>query len=284
MSNDVIINAEKLRKTYQNSFEAVRELSFSVHKGETFGLLGPNGAGKTTTIEILAGLRKRTSGYCSVLGLDPGRAGRSWRSRIGMVAQTKHDHESWRLDELLGLLAASYKNSLDPIEALELVGLTKNRSSIIGNLSGGMRRRFEVAAGIIGQPEILFLDEPTTGFDPEARRTFWHFIRSLNEKGTTVLLTTHYLDEAEALADRVLVIAEGQQKAIGRPEELGNAEVTSVSWVAADGKKHEVLTAESTHVVSKLVSSGEEISNLQVKNLSLEDRYLKLIEQGEVNG
>ncbi len=200
------VSVRGLRKQYPGHL-AVAGIDLDIAQGEVFSLLGPNGAGKTTTVEILEGHRLRTDGEATVLGEDPGKAGRAWRSRIGIVLQTANDAAELTVAETVRHFAKYYPNPRDPEEVIEKVGLTEKSRSRVKSLSGGQRRRVDVALGIIGRPELLFLDEPTTGFDPEARRQFWGLIGGLAEEGTTILLTTHYLDEAEALADRVAVIA-----------------------------------------------------------------------------
>ena len=205
-----------LRKAYRD-VTAVDGVDLDISHGEVFALLGPNGAGKTTTVEILEGYRQRDGGEVTVLGTDPGRGGREWRSRIGIVLQSNTDADELTVREMIRYFAAYYPSHADPDEVIEIVGLTEKAGSRLRQLSGGQRRRVDVALGIVGRPELLFLDEPTTGFDPEARRQFWHLIKSLADGGTTILLTTHYLDEAEALADRVAVIAAGRIRAVGPP-------------------------------------------------------------------
>ena len=198
-----------LRKRYRD-ITAVDGLDLAVASGEIVALLGPNGAGKTTTVEILEGHRARTGGTVEVLGVDPDQADRSWRARIGIVLQDATDGGELRVDEVVAHFARYYADPRSPAEVLALVGLTEQARRRVARLSGGQRRRLDVAVGIIGRPELLFLDEPTTGFDPQARRQFWDLIRSLAGDGTTILLTTHYMEEAEALADRVAVIAKGR--------------------------------------------------------------------------
>ena len=202
-----MIEVKGLTKSY-GDFKAVAGIDLAIEAGEIFALLGPNGAGKTTTVEILAGFRAADSGSVSVLGFDPatkGDAGRAWRNRIGIVLQTASDAGSFKVREIVKHFSAFYANPRDVDQVIDAVGLTEKRNSLVLELSGGQRRRLDVALGIIGNPELLFLDEPTTGFDPEARRAFWSLIRDLKAGGTTILLTTHYLDEAEELADRVAV-------------------------------------------------------------------------------
>src|SRR5918996_1221014 len=209
-----------LQKSY-DGVEALRGVSFEVQEGEVFGLLGPNGAGKTTTVEVLEGYRRRDGGDVRVLGTDPARGGRRWKAQLGIVLQSGAGDSQLSVRELLVARASYYAEPRDPDEVLELVGLTDEAGARGRTLSGGRRRRLDVALGIVGRPRLLFLDEPTTGFDPEARRQFWALIRSLRDLGTTMLLTTHYLDEAEALADRVGVLARGQLAEVAVPAALG---------------------------------------------------------------
>lgn len=209
-----------LTKTYRGA-AAVQGLDLDVFEGEVLALLGPNGAGKTTTVEVLEGYRARDAGEVEVLGRDPATAGPGWRARIGIVAQSYNDVGELSVFEAIRYLATCYPRSRDPDEVIELVGLGEKRDARIRTLSGGQRRRVDVALGILGHPELVFLDEPTTGFDPEARRRFWGLIEALSREGTTIVLTTHYLEEAEALADRVAVIDHGRLVEAGRPETLG---------------------------------------------------------------
>src|SRR5689334_17823851 len=230
------IEVRGLRKTYQGH-EAVRGIDLTVTRGEVFALLGPNGAGKTTTVEILEGHRKRTAGTVTVLGDDPGTAGRAWRSRIGVVLQDADDAADLTVTEMVRHVAGLYADPRPVAEVIDLVGLSEKRGSKIRALSGGQRRRVDVALGIVGRPELLFLDEPTTGFDPAARRQFWDLIRALAAEGATILLTTHYLEEAEALADRLAVLAGGEIVAEGTPATLGGrAAANSIIKWQEDGK------------------------------------------------
>jgi ABC-2 type transport system ATP-binding protein len=275
MTNAVKVRG--LRKEYPGQV-AVAGIDLDIERGEVFALLGPNGAGKTTTVEILEGHRHRTSGEASVLGEDPGKAGREWRARLGIVLQTANDAAELTVAETVQHFARYYANPRDPHEVVEKVGLTEKANSRVKTLSGGQRRRVDVALGIIGNPELVFLDEPTTGFDPEARRQFWGLIKSLAEEGTTILLTTHYLDEAEALADRVAVIARGQIVAEGTPQTLGGragAEAT-VRWVEASGPRVE-RTHYPTKLIHQLSAGGRELAELTVSRPTLEDVYLNLI-------
>jgi ABC-2 type transport system ATP-binding protein len=271
------IRAHGLRKRYGSRY-AVDGIELSVQPGEVFALLGPNGAGKTTTVEILAGHRRRDGGEVAVLGVDPGTAGRGWRARIGVVLQEASDLADLTVLESVRHFAGYYPQPRNPEALVELVGLTSKARSKVNALSGGQRRRLDVALGIVGTPELLFLDEPTTGFDPQARRQFWTLVGTLAAEGTTILLTTHYLEEAEALADRVAVIADGRIVATDTPAGLGGratAEAT-VRWADRNGP-HEVRTAAPTRLVAQLFNGGEELGGLTVSRPSLEDVYLELI-------
>jgi ABC-2 type transport system ATP-binding protein len=258
---------------------AVDGLDLDIHRGETFALLGPNGAGKTTTIEICEGYRHRDGGEVRVLGEDPARAGRRWKARLGIVLQSGAGDSQLTCRELVRAQASYYPDPRDPDEVLELVGLTEKAGAKGRALSGGQRRRLQVALGIVGRPELLFLDEPTTGFDPEARRQFWALIRSLRDLGTTILLTTHYLDEAEALADRVGVLARGQLAEVAVPEALGGrgSAPAVVSWTE-DGVRRREETRTPTALVAELAGRfGGEVPDLVVHRPSLEDVYLRMI-------
>ena len=253
-----------------------------VYEGEIFGLLGPNGAGKTSTVEILEGFRTRDSGTVSVLGFDPntrGHESRQWRNRIGIVLQTSADAGDLTVFETINHFHGYYSNPRDVEEVFESVGLKEKRDALIRNLSGGQRRRLDVALGIIGNPELLFLDEPTTGFDPEARRAFWSLIKKLRSDGATIVLTTHYLDEAEALADRVAVINKGIIVEISTPTELGGRATSqaTVQWRDGDQIKSE-KTDNPTSLVSTLSARFKgEVPELIVTRPSLEDIYLEMI-------
>ena len=276
-----MIEVKGLVKSY-GDFTAVAGIDLAIETGEIFALLGPNGAGKTTTVEILAGFRAPDSGSVSVLGFDPatkGDAGRSWRNRIGIVLQTASDAGSFKVREIVKHFSAFYANPRDVDQVIEAVGLTEKRDSLVLELSGGQRRRLDVALGIIGNPELLFLDEPTTGFDPEARRAFWSLIRDLKAGGTTILLTTHYLDEAEELADRVAVISAGKIIEVSTPALLGGRSTAkaTVSWMGRSGLESEE-SDNPTAVVTKLAAQfGGEIPELAITRPSLEDIYLKMI-------
>ena len=276
-----VIEVRGLRKSYA-SLEAVRGIDLSITKGEIFSLLGPNGAGKTTTVEILEGFRTRDAGEVKVLGFDPatqGRASREWRNRIGIVLQSTSDAGDLTVSETISHFSGYYSNPRNPEEVIAAVGLEDKSKDLIRNLSGGQRRRLDVALGIIGNPELLFLDEPTTGFDPEARRAFWSLIDGLRNDGTTIVLTTHYLDEAEALADRVAVINHGQIIEVSTPKQLGGRSTSKalVQW-RDNGEIKSEETENPTALVSTLTAqfSGE-IPELSVTRPSLEDIYLKMI-------
>ena len=276
-----VIEVRGLVKSY-GDFTAVTGIDLAIEAGEIFALLGPNGAGKTTTVEILAGFRAADSGSVSVLGFDPatkGDAGRKWRNRIGIVLQTASDAGSFKVREIVKHFSAFYANPRDVDQVIEAVGLTAKRDSLVLELSGGQRRRLDVALGIIGNPELLFLDEPTTGFDPEARRAFWSLIRDLKAGGATILLTTHYLDEAEELADRVAVITAGKIIEVSTPALLGGRSTAkaTVTWMGPTGLQSEE-SDNPTAVVTKLASQfGGEIPELAITRPSLEDIYLRMI-------
>jgi ABC-2 type transport system ATP-binding protein len=274
---NAVIEVNGLRKAYLSNL-AVADVSFEVNRGEVFGLLGPNGAGKTTTVEILEGLRRRTSGTVSVLGIDPAHGGRAWRDRIGIVLQSSADHANWKVGELAGMMARYFSRPMPVLEALATVGLEDRVNQTIGALSGGTRRRLDVALGIIGRPDVLFLDEPTTGLDPEVRRQFWRMVRKLSEDGTSILLTTHYLDEAEHLADRVGVLRGGVIAEIATPALLGSAESSStVSWLHK-GELRTISTLDVAKTLQELEKQfGGDLPNLEVRRPSLEERYLRLI-------
>ncbi len=276
-----VIEVNGLVKSY-GDFKAVAGIDLTIEAGEIFALLGPNGAGKTTSVEILAGFRERDAGSVSVLGFDPatkGDAGRAWRNRIGIVLQTASDAGSFKVREIVKHFSAFYANPRDVDQVIESVGLSAKRDSLVLELSGGQRRRLDVALGIIGNPELLFLDEPTTGFDPEARRAFWSLIRDLKAGGTTILLTTHYLDEAEELADRVAVISAGKILEVSTPALLGGRSTAkaTVSWMGPNGVQIEE-SENPTAVVNRLAAQfNGEIPELSITRPSLEDIYLKMI-------
>jgi ABC-2 type transport system ATP-binding protein len=277
MSNEIAITVRGLRKSYGPSV-AVDDIDLDISRGEVFALVGPNGAGKTTTVEILEGYRDRDGGTVAVLGQDPASARRDWRARVGIVLQLTAEPEL-TVAEMVGMFAGFYPQPRDPAEVIELTGLAGLERRRGHQLSGGQRRRLDVALGIIGRPELLFLDEPTTGFDPEARRQFWDLIRKLAADGTTILLTTHYLAEAEALAHRVAVLAHGRVLALGEPAAIGGREArdAQVSWDAPEGRRT-MQTATPTEVVTALAAQfGGEVPGLSVIRPSLEDVYLELI-------
>ncbi len=276
-----LIEVKGLKKSY-GDVHAVRGLDLKIERGEIFSLLGPNGAGKTTTVEILEGFRTRDAGSVSVLGFDPqtrGHEARIWRDRIGIVLQSSSDAGDLTVIETIKHFSGYYSNPRDVDEVIHSVGLKEKEGALIRNLSGGQRRRLDVALGIIGNPELLFLDEPTTGFDPEARRAFWALIQQLRTDGTSILLTTHYLDEAEALADRVAVINNGVIIEVSTPAELGGRATSqaTVQWRDGDAIKSE-KTDNPTALVSSLSSSfNGEVPELIVTRPSLEDIYLEMI-------
>jgi ABC-2 type transport system ATP-binding protein len=279
MDNGAAVRVRDLRKSYRH-VAAVRGIDLEISRGEVFALLGPNGAGKTTTVEILEGFRRRDHGTVDVLGEDPARAGRAWRARIGIVLQLASAGPELTVLEIVRHFAAFYPGSRRAEEAIDLVGLADKAQSRIGKLSGGQTRRLDVALGIVGRPEMLFLDEPTTGFDPEARRQFWQLIRTLREDGTTIVLTTHYLDEAEALADRIAVIASGLIVAEGAPDTLGGraSAAARVSWESPGGARRTVETSSPTATIRELAREFDgEIPGLTVTRPTLEDIYLDLI-------
>jgi ABC-2 type transport system ATP-binding protein len=270
-----------LRKQYRGK-AAVDGIDLRIEPGEIFALLGPNGAGKTTTVEILEGRRQRDGGEVSVLGADPASAGRAWRARIGIVPQTGPAAAELSVREMVRQFSRYYPDPRDPDEVIAAVGLTEQAGQRLRKLSGGQRRRVDVAVGIVGRPEILFLDEPTTGFDPQARRQFWDLIASLARDGTTILLTTHYLDEAATLAGRVGVLAGGRIVALGTPEDLGGtADLATVSWLAPHGMTSEETQAPTELVIKLRTELGGEIPGLTITRPSLEDRYLALLAQAD---
>ena len=273
------VEVRGLRKSY-GDLEAVRGIDFEIGEGEVFGLLGPNGAGKTTTVEILEGYRERDAGDVTVLGVDPQRAGGAFRERIGVVLQNAEPiYPMLRVDEVVRLFAGYYRQPRDPDDVIQLVGLGDKRREPIRARSGGQRRRLDLAVALVGDPELVFLDEPTTGFDPAARRAAWEMIRGLRSLGKTILLTTHYLEEAELLADRVAVINAGQIVASGTPAELTAAQTTEIRY-RENGRMVSIETEEPTRTLHELTSraleSGRELDGLEVRRRSLEDVYLTL--------
>jgi ABC-2 type transport system ATP-binding protein len=278
MTENAAIQIRGLRKTYGDHV-AVDGLDLDVPRGECFALLGPNGAGKTTTVEILEGYRPRSGGEVTVLGLDPAKPTRDWRARVGIVLQSTGEFEALTVGEVVRHFATYYPAPRDPAKVIEAVGLAAKVGARAGTLSGGQRRRLDVALGIVGRPDLLFLDEPTTGFDPEARQEFWELIRQLSAEGTTILLTTHYLYEAEALADRVGVIDGGRLIEVATPATLGGRDTaaTVVSWDGPHGREA-VSTDTPTAEVAKLSARfGGEVPGLAVARPSLEDIYLSMI-------
>jgi ABC-2 type transport system ATP-binding protein len=275
--SDAVVSVRDLRKTY-GSFTALDGVTFDIQRGETFALLGPNGAGKSTTIEILEGYRDRSGGDASVLGTDPRRGGIPWKARLGIVLQNTGESGNVTVHEQLTHFAGYYPNPRNVDEVIASVGLQEKSKTLIRKLSGGQRRRVDVALGIIGRPELLFLDEPTTGFDPEARRNFWDLIEGLKAEGTTILLTTHYLDEAAQLSDRAGIIAGGKLIALGKINAIGDANAWTpiVRWQDANGTQ-ERRTNEPGSVVAALMKSGKEPAGLEIVRPSLEDVYLGLI-------
>ncbi len=276
--SSLAIEVQQLTKRYGDN-AAVDGVDLHVFSGEIFALLGPNGAGKSTTVEILEGFRRPTSGAIKVLGHDPAVANIAWRDRIGVVLQSGSLEEECTVKELLTLTATYYRNSRAVGEAIALVGLQEKTNARIGSLSGGQQRRIDVALGIIGRPDLLFLDEPTTGFDPEARRQFWDLIRLLRDEGTTIVLTTHYLDEAEVLADRVGVIVRGRMIEVASPKDLGGRATAQsvVHWRTAEGPQS-LATPSPTQTIAELAQQFDgEIPELRVLRPSLEDIYLSMI-------
>ena len=278
------ISVRGLRKSY-GRLEALTGVDFEIETGEVFGLLGPNGAGKTTTVEILEGYRRRDAGEVSVLGHDPEHAGRDFRERIGVVLQQAQLWGNITVREAHAIFAGYYARPRNVDEVIELVGLGEKRDARVKTLSGGQRRRLDLGVALVGDPDLVFLDEPTTGFDPAARRAAWEMIRSLRSLGKTVLLTTHYLDEAEQLADRVAVLRNGRIVRVGTPRELTSGELEVEIRYRRNGEELLVRTAEPTRVLHELTSDavarGEELERLEVRRPTLEDVYLALVEEDE---
>jgi ABC-2 type transport system ATP-binding protein len=307
MAEDAAIKVAGLRKAYGEN-EAVRGIDFEVAPGEVFGFLGPNGAGKTTTIEILEGYRPRTAGDVSVLGIDPGRPTREWRQRIGLVLQECELNPLLTVEETMKLYSSFFPTSRPVDETLDLVGLGDRHRARVGSLSGGQQRRLDVGVGIIGNPQLLFLDEPTTGFDPSARRDAWNMIEGLKDLGTTIVLTTHYMEEAQHLADRVVILREGQIVAQGQPatlgDQLGRATMIrfrSANGISADriasaiGRRPEVSGNQATiattdpqrdlyRLLSWAEGEGLELPDLEVRRPSLEDVFLEVTSKSEEGG
>ncbi|MER7478977.1 ABC transporter ATP-binding protein [Streptomyces sp. NPDC126510] len=254
-------------------------IGFTVRAGEVFALLGPNGAGKTTTVEVLEGHRTRDGGTVRVLGHDPFGAPRGWRNRIGIVPQATGDHDFWRVGEVVEQFARYYHDPMPPHEALAATELTEHAHRRVAVLSGGQRRRLDIALAILGQPELLFLDEPTTGLDPDVRRACWELVRGLTSRGTSVLLTSHYLDEVEYLADRVAVLRDGRIIADGSPEELGADAPTEVRWREGGERRCEAVAHSARFLAELQARLGPDIPGLEIRRPSLEDRYLRIIER-----
>ena len=282
MSSAVAV--DDLRKSYKE-LQALRGVSFEIAQGEIFGLLGPNGAGKTTTVEILEGYRERDGGTVAVLGEDPATAGLHWRERIGVVLQSSAFYDSLTVAENLALFAGYYSQPRPIGDVVELVGLEEKRDALVRSLSGGQRRRLDLGLALVGDPEIVFLDEPTTGFDPEARRRAWQTIASLRDLGKTILLTTHYLEEAERLSDRVAVLRDGEIVALGPPSELTSTLPATEIRYRRNGQEVVMQTEEPTKLLHELTSealaAGHELEGLQVRRASLEDVYLSLTKEEE---
>jgi ABC-2 type transport system ATP-binding protein len=276
------ITIRDLRKSY-GALEAVRGIDFEVRRGEVFGLLGPNGAGKTTTVEILEGYRTRDAGEVEVLGSDPASAGGAWRERIGVVLQSSAMYETLTVVEMLRLFAGYYREPRPVDEVVSLVGLDEKRDDRVRRLSGGQRRRLDLGLALVGDPELIFLDEPTTGFDPRARRQAWETVRGLRGLGKTILLTTHYLDEAEQLADRVAVLAQGRIVASGAPAELTGAVPATEIRYRENGREVVLETDEPTRVLHDLtgraLAESRELEGLVVRRPSLEEVYLSLTDE-----
>ena len=284
MSAELAIEVSDLRKSY-GELDAVRGLSFGVERGEVFGLLGPNGAGKTTTVEILEGYRRRSGGQVWVLGHDPEVRDRSLQERVGIVLQSCGFYPRVTVREAVEHFAKAYPAPRDPTETIVLVGLEDKADARANQLSGGQRRRLDLALALIGDPELVFLDEPTTGFDPAARRVAWNTVRRLKELGKTVVLTTHYLDEAQALADRVAIVKQGQIVAEGPPADLRpGSSAYRVSYVS-EGRRVEHRTDDPTELLHRLtrdaVARGERLEGLEVARPTLEEVYLELMAEDD---
>ena len=272
------IRVEELTKSY-GAYEALRGVSFEIEAGEVFGLLGPNGAGKTTTVEILEGYRTRGGGTVSVLGEDPERASRAWRERIGVVLQSSSLYPNLTVRESLALFGGYYEKPRDVDEIVGIIGLAEKANGRVRTLSGGQKRRHDLGLALVGDPELIFLDEPTTGFDPSARRTAWETIRGLRQLGKTVLLTTHYLDEAAQLADRVAVLREGRIVTIGSPEELTATRTGAEIRFRRGGEQVVLESDEPARAVAELYAAEGELEALEVRRATLEEIYLSLTDE-----
>ncbi len=276
---EIAIEVDDLRKSY-DGVEAVRGLSFEVKRGEVFGLLGPNGAGKTTTVEILEGYRDRSSGDVRVLGHDPQVRQRELQQRVGIVLQSCGFYPRLTVLEAVEHMAKAYPSPLGAHETIDMVGLGEKAATRSNKLSGGQRRRLDLALALVGDPELVFLDEPTTGFDPAARRAAWGVIDTLKDLGKTVLLTTHYLDEAQALADRVAIVKDGAFVAEGPPSDLGPRSAGYRVSFRANGHRVEHQTDDPTSLLHRLtgdaIARGEQLEGLEVARPTLEDVYLEL--------
>ncbi|MCZ7589657.1 MAG: ABC transporter ATP-binding protein [Gaiella sp.] len=287
MTAGAAIRVRGLRKAYDGN-EALRGIDFDVLPGEVFGLLGPNGAGKTTTVEILEGYRKRDAGEVQVLGTDPWKADAAHRGRIGVVLQHSQLPPALTVREVHRMFAGYYGRPRDVDEVIELVGLAPKADARVKTLSGGQKRRLDLGVALVGDPGLVFLDEPTTGFDPSARRTAWELVRSLRSLGKTIVLTTHYLDEAQQLADRVAVIHEGSLVRIGTPNELIGAAPDVEIRYRDNGREIVLTTGEPTRVLAELtgraVAEGRELEGLEVRRPTLEDVYLDLVEEERAEG
>jgi ABC-2 type transport system ATP-binding protein len=277
-----VVFVQSLLRRY-GDFEAVKDFDLHVDAGECVAMLGPNGAGKTTVVEILEGFRHRDGGDVRVLDVDPAHGNRAWRQRLGIVTQNASDLDDATVREAIAHFSKLYVHPRHVDDTINLVGLTEKSSARVATLSGGQRRRLDVALGVIGRPEILFLDEPTTGFDPEARHHFWLLIEQLKSEGVTIVLTTHYLEEADALSDRVVVISRGKKIADTTPADLGarSGNQVRVKW-REGGTTHEETTERPTELVTQLAARlGGEIAGLEVTRTTLEEAYLALIADEE---